>query len=406
MSAKALSHIDMRRLGRELKKARNQRGMTQEEASGVIDVGRTTMVAIEKGERRVSEDELIKLANAYGRNVSDLVRPRPEIGDFQVEYRGPSQGVDYDEETLQEYRNEFEELCRDYLELENLTGSPMERNYPSEYQVDRLSADRAAEEVARRERNRLGLGSGPLGDFRTILEEKVGIRIFYIEMRPSAFSEMYYYDDEVGGCIAVNSLHPPERQLWSLCHGYIHFLVHRYQPAAYVEAGRYERLPKRERLADLGALHLTMPASEVQERFNKILRTKEYPTPADLCILADYFGVSVAAMTRRLENMERLPTGTWNKLKDRGIEVRKIQEKLGLRLEKNANQKLPRRYQYLAVEALDEGKITEGRFARLLRVNRLQARTLAERLRGRAGDITEEDLIDLDLGQSLERSGQ
>jgi hypothetical protein len=104
--------------------------------------------------------------------------------------------------------------------------------------------------------------------------------------------------------------------------------------------------------------------------------------------------------------MERLPTGTWNKLKDRGIEVRKIQEKLGLRLEKNANQKLPRRYQYLAVEALDEGKITEGRFARLLRVNRLQARTLAERLRGRAGDITEEDLIDLDLGQSLERSGQ
>jgi Zn-dependent peptidase ImmA (M78 family)/DNA-binding XRE family transcriptional regulator len=404
MTAVAENEIDMRRLGRELKKARNQRGMTQKEAAEIIGVARTTMVAIEKGERRVREGELIQLAEAYGRNVNDLVRSRPEIADFKVEYRGPSRAVDYDEERIEKYKAEFEELCRDYLELEEITSSPMDRNYPPEYRVNDLPAKRAAEEVAQRERNRLGLGNGPLGDFRTILEEKVGLRIFYIEMRPSVFSEMYYYDDKIGGCIAVNSLHPPERQLWSLCHGYMHFLVHRYQPAAYVEASRYERLPKRERLADLGALHLTMPASEVQERFNKILRTKDHPTPADLCVLADYFGVSVAAVTRQLEGMERLPTGTWSKLKDRGVEVRRIQKKLGLRSERNSNQKVPRRYQYLAVEALDEGKISEGRFARFLRTDRLQARTIAENLRGHSEDITEDDLVDLDLGQELEGS--
>jgi len=370
----------------------------------VIGVSRTTMVAIEKGERRVKEDELIRLAEAYGRKVNDLVRSRPEIADFKVEYRGPNRAVDYDEERIEKYKVEFEELCRDYMELEEITGSPMDRNYPAEYRVDSLSAERAAEEIAQRERNRLGLGSSPLGDFRTLLEEKVGLRIFYIEMRPSAFSEMYYYDDEVGGCIAVNSLHPPERQLWSLCHGYMHFLVHRYQPAAYVEGSRYERRPKRERLADLGALHLTMPASEVQERFNKIVRTKDHPTPADLCILADYFGVSVAAVTRQLEAMERLPTGTWSKLKDRGVQVRKIQEQLGLRSEQDSNQKLPRRYQYLAVEALDEGEISEGRFARFLRTDRLQARTIAEQLRGHSEGITDDDLVDLDLGQQLEGS--
>ena len=401
MNASTLHSIDMRRLGRELKKARNQRGLTQAEAANVIDVGRTTMVAIEKGERRVREDELIQLARAYGRRVSDLVRGRPDLADFQVEYRGPKDASKEEREGIEQSRRLFEELCRDYLELEAITESPLEQNYPPEYQRNGLQADRAAEELAQRERNRLGLGTGPLGNFRRILEEKVGVRIFYIEMRPSTFSEMYYYDDEVGACIAVNRLHPPERRLWSLCHGYVHFLAHRYRPAAYVEPGRYERRPAREQLADYGALFLAMPTAEVQERFNKILRTKDAPTPADLCILADYFGVSVAAMTRRLEDMKLLPTGTWDTLRERGFKVREAQQELGIEREAPADHMLPRRYQYLALEALDDGKITEGQFAQFLRVGRLEARTIAERLHEHPESITGDTPIDIDLGQPL-----
>jgi Zn-dependent peptidase ImmA (M78 family) len=147
-----------------------------------------------------------------------------------------------------------------------------------------------------------------------------------------------------------------------------------------------------------------MPTSEVQERFNTILRTKEDPTPADLCILADYFGVSVAAMARRLEDMKLLPTGTWDTLKERGSKVRKAQEKLGIQPEGSSDPMLPRRYQYLALEALDEGDITEGQFADFLRVERLKARTIAEALREHAEGITDEDLVDLDLGQPLQSS--
>ena len=406
MSTSTSPSTDMRRLGRELKKARNQRGLTQAEAADVIDVGRTTMVAIEKGERQIREDELIRLARAYGRRVSDLVRERPDVADFQVEYRGPSDPSDEEREGIEHSRSVFKELCRDYLELEEITESPLERNYPPEYQMNGLPADRAAEEIAQRERNRLGLGTGPLGNFRRILEEKVGIRIFYIEMQPSTFSEMYYYDDEVGACIAVNRLHPPERRLWSLCHGYMHFLAHRYQPAAYVEPGRYERKPAREQLADYGALFLAMPIAEVQERFNKILRTKDHPTPADLCILADYFGVAVAAMTRRLEEMQLLPTGTWDTLRERGFKVREAQKQLGIKREAPADHMLPRRYQYLALEALDEGEITEGRFAHLLRVGRLEARTIAERLHEHSGSITGDASIDIDLDQPLTPESQ
>jgi len=48
-----LDTIDPRRLGAELQQARKQRGLTQEEAAGIIDVARTTIVAIEKGGRRL-----------------------------------------------------------------------------------------------------------------------------------------------------------------------------------------------------------------------------------------------------------------------------------------------------------------------------------------------------------------
>jgi hypothetical protein len=61
---------------------------------------------------------------------------------------------------------------------------------------------------------------------------------------------------------------------------------------------------------------------------------------------------------------------------------------------------------YLALDALERGLISEGQFARFLRVDRLQARSVAEALREQPGGITDETLIDLDLTQSLEGETQ
>ena len=400
METNTLKHIDMRQLGQALKVAREKRNLKQEEAAQLINVGRTTMVAIEKGERRVKANELVTLAQAYGRQVSDFMRSRPEIAPFRVQYRGPARAKAEDKEQIKYYEDLFENLCRDYVELEQMAGAPLPRVYPPEYDVKGLPVVQAAEEIAARERNRLGLGSGPIGDLRTILEEKVGIRIFYIEMRPSTFSEMYYFDDQVGACMAVNRLHPPERRLWSKGHGYLHFLAHRYQPVVHVE-NVYQRVPESEQLADFFALYFLMPTTEVREQYNKIIRTKGYPTPADLCILADYFGVSVAAMTRRLEDMRILPTGTWEKLKTRGFKVREAQQSLRMRSVISIPHMLPLRYRYLAVEALERGIISEGQFARFLRLDRLEARAVAESLREHAGGITDNTRIDIDLQQPL-----
>ena len=400
MNARDIPITNPIKLGDALRNARERRGLTQAEAAKHISVGRTTMVAIEKGRRSLTPKELIALADAYGRDVSDLLRDRPHISDFQVQYRGPRSATKEEKEQIKGYEHQFEDLCRDYVELEKMLGAPMEHNYPQEYAMSGVAPKQAAKEVTQKERNRLGIGTGPLGDFRKILEEKVGVRIFYIAMQPSTFSEMYYYDDAVGACIAVNRLHPPERRLWSLAHGYMHFLVHRYEPTAYVE-GNYKRLPAREQLADYGALFLTMPSTEVLERYNRLIRTKEHPTPADLCVLADYFGVSVAAITRRLEEMHILSSGTWDRLKDRGFKVREAQKALGIEGGTSYAPELPLRYQYLALEALESGEISEGRFAKFMHTDRLTARTIVERLKEHTEGITDESTIDLEVSEPL-----
>src|SRR5437016_1666901 len=120
METNILDTIDMRELGKELQQARIKRGLTQEDAAKIIDVARTTITAIEKGERRIKASELIKLAEAYGRQVSDFVRPRPKIEPFRFQFRGSAQRFIEDDTNVAQYIDMLEELSRNYLELEQI----------------------------------------------------------------------------------------------------------------------------------------------------------------------------------------------------------------------------------------------------------------------------------------------
>jgi Zn-dependent peptidase ImmA (M78 family)/DNA-binding XRE family transcriptional regulator len=400
MNTNILDTIDMRELGKELQQARIKQGLTQEDAARIVNVARTTITAIEKGQRRIKAEVLIKLARAYGHQVSDFVRPRPKVEPFQMQFRGSYLRTLEDEAKIAPYIDMLEEFSRNYFELEQIVGAPLVRKYPTEYEIVGLRTQQAAESVAIEERNRLGLGDGPIPILRDILEQDVGLRIFYLPLHPSTFSAMYLYDHQLGGCIAINSLHPEERRRWSLAHDYGHFLVHRYKPILFFEDS-YQRLPESKRFAEYFARYFLMPTSGLARRFNDILRTKKKITPADLCTLAHYYGVSVAAITLRLEDMKLLPAGTWDKLRAAGFKVREAQQQLGLGIIPMRDQKLPTRYQYLALDAFDQGLITEGQFARFLDVDRVEARRIAEALRQHSSGVTEDTTIDLDMTQSL-----
>lgn len=377
MDKNILDTLDAYQLGKELQIARSRKGMTQEEAAKVIDVARTTITAIEKGERRIKATELIRLAQAYGRQVSDFVRPRPIVEPFQVQFRGPNLALFKETPEISSYVHTLEDFCRDYLELEQLTQSPLPTKYPTEYSISRQKAEQAAEGIALEERARLGLGDNPLPALRDILEQEVGLRIFYFPML-SKFSAMYFYTEQLGGCIAINNSHVWERRRWSLAHEYAHFLAQRNQPTIEED---YVRQPESERFADSFAQYFLMPTAGVTRRFNKTFQTKGDFTLSDLLLLADYYKVSLEAMTRRLEDLKLVHTGMWDKLKSSNLKIRVLQQEQGLEQIPAQEAQIPVRYQYLAFEALNKGLISEGQFAQFLRISRLEGVHLANLLR-------------------------
>lgn len=396
MATNILDTIDLRHLGELLQQARKKCGMTQESAAKVIDAARTTLVAIEKGERRLKPNELIKLARAYGRAVSDFVRPIPVVEPFVVQFRAARDRSEQGEARIDPIIQRLEELCRNYLELEKIVDSPLPRNYPAMYEVTNMPIEAAAESIAIAERLRLGLGDGPISLLRDILEQSVGIRIFYLKM-PAKYSEIYSYDEQIGGCMAINLDHYEERRRWSMAHGYLHFLAHRRKPVVDFD-GQYQRIPESERLAEAFPKYFLMPTSGLLRRFNDMYRTRGKFTPTNLFTLAHYYGVSIEALIYRLEEMRLIPSGTWDRLRDRGLKVRKVQQELELEGIPQRTDIVPIHYQHLAIEALDQGLITEGRFADFLSVDRLRARQIAEELRKYSSGMIEET-AHLDLRQ-------
>jgi Zn-dependent peptidase ImmA (M78 family)/DNA-binding XRE family transcriptional regulator len=377
--------MDPKRLGDLLQQARKKRGMTQADAAKVIDAARTTLVAIEKGERRLKPNELIKLARAYGRSISDFVRSTPAIEPFEVQFRAVYHRHEQEEGEINPVIEHFEQLCRNYLELEHIMASPMARSYPPEYRCDTLPLEAAAENIALAERQRLGLGDGPLPQLRDILELNVGIRVFYLKM-PAKYSEIYSYDPQLGACMAINQNHGEARRRWSMAHGYLHFLAHRCKPVLDFDE-QYQRPPKSELLAEAFPKYFLMPTSGLLRRFTDMSSGHGKFTTTNLFTLANYYGVSIESLAYRMEGMALLPTGTWDRLRDRGIKVRKVQEDLGLQQTAHRADQLPVHYQHLAIDALEQGKITEGRFADFLEVDRLEARRIAEALRNHPAAI-------------------
>lgn len=393
MDKNILDSIDMSQLGEELQQARTRSKLTQDDAAKIIEVARTTLVAIEQGKRRIKADELIKLAHAYGRQVSDFVRPHPSVAMSTPQFRGPTLRTPEDTEKIAPYVEQLKHLAQSYFELEEKIDARIQK-YPNEYDVEGLPVNSAAESVAMEERNRLGLGDGPIPILREVLEQDVGLKIFYIPL-PSAlskFSAIYLYDKQVGGCIAVNANHTEERKRLSLAHDYGHFLVHRQKPLVYVEDS-YRRKPGSERFADEFAFYFLMPTSSLTRRVNDIRKAKNGVSTGDLCILASRYGVSVPAMAFRLEEMHLLPTGTWDRLKEAGFRVQEAQKKLGLNPIPKSGGKLPARYLYLAFDAFDKGLITEAVFAEFLEVDRLEARAVAEILREGTENLFASDVV-------------
>lgn len=376
MDTPVLPPIDARVLGARLRQVREDKGLTQDQVARHLGVARTTLVAIEKGERRLKPEELVELASLYGRRLSSLLQGGPPVEGFSVQLRSAYSPL-ANESDLQPYIEEFQAICEDYLRLEAIRGVPLGRRYPPQYEVGQVNPSLAAEDVAAEERRRLGLGDGPLLNLREVLENGVGLRIFLLKL-PSRVAGMYAFTEELGGCIALNVDHSAERRRQTLTHEYGHFLTSRFR-SEVLQEGRYERRPHLELFAEAFGRAFLMPVEGLRRQFLSLKRERKAGiTRSDLCRLAYSYDVSVEAMVRRLEEIQLVPTGLWERLRIEGFKVREAMQILGLVVSNRQDEMLPTRFRALAVESWQAGDLTEGQLARILRVNRLEVRGIIQ----------------------------
>jgi len=365
-------------VGQRLAEARKARSIKQEDAAEHIGVSRPTFIALEKGERAAKPAEIINLAALYGLPVNQFVRATEPLTDFQPHFRAAMEKVKPAEtEQLKAAIGQFKVFVENYLDLETRMKAPMRMNYPDPVVLNpHVNVSELAEDVANRERLRLGLGDQPISNIRSLLESEVGVRIFY-ERLPGMVAGMYIFVDGLGGCMLINSVHPAEKQRASISHEYAHLIVDRYT-AGIDYLTNPGRKSANERFAESFAMSFLMPASSVRFRFNEIVNTTGNFQVGDLVKLKHRYFVSMEVMALRLESLRLLKHGTWALQRARGLPIRETKKKIGLGSEANAEPAYPDRYKLLAVHAYERGELSEKEVANYLQCDIWDARRIIQ----------------------------
>jgi Zn-dependent peptidase ImmA (M78 family)/DNA-binding XRE family transcriptional regulator len=365
-------------LAARLRAARESRGLTQAQAASELGVSRPLLIAIEKGTRDASPEEIIKLAEIYGRPVGELLRSAPPPVAISARFRAALASAPHDGE-LSGALSQLEEQADNYIDLLRRARTEAPGRYPSARSISHLDPRQAGEDLATEERNRLGIGDGPIRPLREVLEIEVGLRVFLLPL-PRQVAGLFVQVDELGGCIGVNISHPPERRHWTMAHEYAHYLATRDR-AEVTPVSQRRQPPESERFADAFAANFLMPRSGLSRRFHELKRSKEDKvTPATLVQLAHAYGVSVQALTLRLEDLRLIAPGTWDRLLDNDFQPRAAAHLLGLGPAERNAEALPLHYRLLAVQLYADGEITEPQLARYLGTDIVGARRAYQKL--------------------------
>jgi hypothetical protein len=127
-----------------------------------------------------------------------------------------------------------------------------------------------------------------------------------------------------------------------------------------------------------------MPAAFVRRRFAELRQEAGTFSPRHLIMLAHQLSVSEEALCRRLEELNLLPSGTWESLRDRGFSGVLVRRVLGDKAAP-AEHPVPPRLWFLAAEAYRRGLLSEGQITRMLKSDRLEIRTMLDDLGAEEG---------------------
>ena len=355
--------------------------MTQEVVAEKLGIPRSAVSDIETGKRELSASELFRLTELFGESLDYLLgledqQPEDELVMLRAEEVSSAARAEV---------NRFIHRCDEYRELEEMTGEVREAELRPVRAI--LSTYEQAWKLAEDERQRLDLGWPPAHQLLPALEERIGIKVFFLKLGAS-IAGASIRSRRFGPAILVNRDDAPGRRVFTLAHEYFHLLTEGRVAGSKGPQALHVCTPKdadgkkdrADTLADQFAGRLLIPAGHLVEQLQSLLRADRTIDRFDLIRLAQTFGVSTLAMLYQLAARRII---TWDAYK-RIYEDPEFQDRIVKERGEEAGPE-PRRFGHLAVKAYLMGEISRSRLAELLGINVAEVDEEANRYQGSEG---------------------
>jgi Zn-dependent peptidase ImmA (M78 family)/transcriptional regulator with XRE-family HTH domain len=368
-------------VGERLRIARDAAKLTQAAAATSANMARTTLVAIEQGQRKLRMDELQRLSKLYGTSVNALFRQESVHVDLTPRFRklpGSS-----DTQAIEAAARLLTDLAKAEAELEDLLGIRRVRNYPQQRPILPGDIYTQAEQDALEVRQWLGLGLGPIQDVPILLEAQLGVRVFVRRLSPQ-ISALYTFDEAVGACMLFHAGHPRSRRNMTAAHELGHLITTRDEPEVVLD--NTPEQARDERYANAFARGFLTPARSVMQTFGQVTAGSSHLSRRHVIVMAHSFAVSREAMVRRLEELKLAKPGTWDWFEAHGgitdIQARQVLGDASFEATYGTQTNLPMSLYLnaLAAEAWKQDLLSEGQLARLLQLDRVELRTMLDSL--------------------------
>lgn len=370
-------------IAHKLQSARQALNLTIQEVSSRLGFDSYQILSnIEKAERPVRAHELAKLAKIYCKDIRYFLIEEEDLVQPLVVWRDKT-----DNPQVKVLENRFLQYCTNYYNLEQKSSSTITSLF-QEPTIDISSFSYPqAEEIAFEYWKNLQLGSRPALTLRNILEEKLSIKILYLDL--SKCGSGASAKGKFGSAVLLNSCNAPWRRNYDLAHEFFHLVT--WEELSVEKAHSQDGSKNEtEKLANCFASSILLPEEIVKSEFNRRLRNNTISF-LDIIDMAREFGVSTSALIFRLVNLSCIKKKVANKILEEG-RIETLDKEKRLNDWEVKSPYLSDRYIYLAFKCYQKSLISKAKLAEYLGIDLGDtSRFLASR-----GYSAEEDL-DIEL---------
>ncbi len=363
---------------------RKKKGLSSTEVAKALGfASHKSIIDLEFGRKKITEEILTKLAALYDTTVDELKQNQDK--ELSVYFR--SEEVLQNEKTKKEFKDLYTnvKLYFDLLE-KTYPHSLTDKNYNfwtnPNYRapLNKSDAVRQGELLAKSIRNNLGLGEYPLFNILRVCELLNVVTLFFdFKKEITTNISGIYFQYKKMPLILINASHKEARKRFSIAHELCHFLIDSAFMSQSPEQTEVfnpfeEKFNRnyREIRANAFAAALLMPEEGVKNFVrNSLDKNSKSITIHDIIHISHNYGVSFDATTYRLRNLELITENIYESMRTQTYDsIQAIKNKLysnedNLCDEDFTNKNFISRLRSISIEAFRNGYISVGKLCEI-----------------------------------------